>query len=58
VNSLLGIQKAHSDSILRLSEIIYSIAISKLLEVRTILLKLTLSNMFSKIGVVVIDAVA
>jgi len=58
VNNLLGTQNDHSDTISISSVITCSIAISKLFEVRTIFLKLTLISIFSKIGVVVIEAVA
>jgi len=58
VNNLLGIQNDHSDIISKSSDKTYSIAISRLFDVKTILLKFTFINIFSRIGVVVIEAVA
>jgi hypothetical protein len=58
VNNLLGIAKLHSEVIFTHSLIMYSIAISRLFEISTILEKLTFSIIVSKIGVVVIFATA
>jgi len=58
IKSLLGIHKDPSFLTSKSVEITCSIAISKLFAVRIILLYVTFNNIFSRIGVVVIDAVA
>jgi hypothetical protein len=58
VKSFDGTQKEPSENISKSSLKVYSIAVSKLLEVKTILSKFTFISIFSSIGVVVIDAVA
>jgi len=58
VKSFDGTQKEPSENISKSSLKVYSIAVSKLLEVKTMLSKFTFISMFSSIGVVVIDAVA